>query len=86
MTLLILSKSWNKIYLPQPRKKRKLFSLAIQICYLLPTSDPVDSFKKLELNLSSLAKEEKKVILFGDTNCDIKMKQGVLMDNNAKQL
>ena len=36
--------------------------------------------------LSFLDKEEKEVILLGDTNCDFTVKEGIAMDSNAKHL
>ena len=51
-----------------------------------PPSNPVESFSKLELILSFLDKEEKEVILLGDTNCDFTVKEGIVMDSNAKHL
>ena len=49
-------------------------------------SDPVESFNKLELILPFIDKDEKEVILLGDTNCDFTVKEGITMDSNAKHL
>ena len=51
-----------------------------------PPSNPVESFSKLEPIISFLDKEEKEVILLGDTNCDFTEKKGIVMDSNAKHL
>ena len=59
----------------------------IVIVWYRPPSDPVDSFNKLETNLSYLDREGKQIILLGDTNCDFtSIPKGQLSDNNAKHL
>ena len=59
----------------------------IVIVWYRPPSDPVDSFIKLETNLSYLDREGKEIIFLGDTNCDLtSITQGQLSDNNAKHL
>ena len=45
------------------------------VAWYRPPGDPVESFNKLELILSFLDKEEKKVILLGDTNSDFTVKK-----------
>ena len=65
-----------------PPKAKSYFVVA----WYRPPSNPVESFSKLELILSFLDKEEKEVILLGDTNCDFTVKEGIVMDNNAKHL
>ena len=46
----------------------------------------MESFSKLEQILSFLDKEEKEVILLGDTRCNFTVKEGIAMDSNAKHL
>ena len=59
----------------------------IVIVWYRPPSDPVDSFNKLETNLSYLDREGKEIILLGDTNCDFtSIPKGQLGNNNAKHL
>ena len=58
----------------------------VVIAWYRPPSDPVESFNKLELILSFLDKNEKGVILLGDTNCDFNAKEGIALDSNAKHL
>ena len=65
-----------------PPKAKSYFVVA----WYRPPSNPVESFSKLELILSFLDKEEKEVILLGDTNCDFTVKEGIVMDSNAKHL
>ena len=50
------------------------------------TSRPDSSLGKSEQILSFLDKEEKEVILLGDTNCDFTVKEGTVMDSNDKYL
>ena len=65
-----------------PPKAKSYFVVA----WYRPPSNPVESFSKLELILSFLDKEEKEVILLGDTNCDFTVKEGIVMASNAKHL
>ena len=65
-----------------PPKAKPYFLVA----WYRPPSDLVDSFNKLEQILSFLDKEEKEVILLGDTNCDLTVKEGITLDSNAKHL
>ena len=65
-----------------PPKAKSYFVVA----WYRPPSNLVESFSKLELILSFLDKEEKELILLGDTNCDFTVKEGVVMDSNAKHL
>ena len=65
-----------------PHKAKSYFIVA----WYRPPSDPVESFNKLEQSLSFLDKEEKEVILLGDTNCDFAAKEGLALDSNAKYL
>ena len=65
-----------------PPKVKSYFVVA----WYRPPSDPVESVDKLELMLSFLNKEEKDVILLGDTNCDFTAKEGIALDSNAKHL
>ena len=59
----------------------------IVIVWYRPPSDPVDSFNKLETNLSYLDREGKEIILLADTNCDFtSIPKGQLSDNNAERL
>ena len=59
----------------------------IVIVWYRPPSDPVDSFIKLDTNLSYLDREGKEIILLGDTNCDFtSIPKGQLSDNNAIHL
>ena len=59
----------------------------IVIVWYRPPSDPVESFIKLETNLSYLDREGEDIILLGDTNCDFtSIPKGQLSDNNAKHL
>ena len=65
-----------------PPKAKSYFLVA----WYRPPSDPVESFNKLDQILSLLDKEEKEVILLGDTNCDLTVKEGIALDSNAKHL
>ena len=65
-----------------PPKAKSYFLVA----WYRPPSDPVKSLNKLEQTLSFLDKEEKEVILLGDTNCDLTVKEGITLDSNAKHL
>ena len=65
-----------------PPKAKSYFVVA----WYRPPSDPVESFNKLELILSFLDKEEKEVILLGDTNCDFTVKECIALDSNARHL
>ena len=65
-----------------PPKAKPYFVVA----WYRPPSDPVETFSKLEQILSFLDKEEKEVILLGDTNCDFTVKEGIAMDSNSKHL
>ena len=50
-------------------------------------SDPVGSFTKLEANLAYLDKQEKGIILLGDTNYGLSNgSDGQLRDNNSKHI
>ena len=52
-----------------------------------PPSDPIESFSKLEKVLSHVDKENKEIILLGDTNCDFsELEPGQEFDNNSKHL
>ena len=60
--------------------------ILVLVWYRLP-SDTVCSFNKLEIVLSYLDKEDKEIILLGDTICDLLTKQaGQLKDNNSKHM
>ena len=54
------------------------------VCWYRPPTDGVDdtAFENLRHVLLNLEKENKEIILFGDTNCDLKNKQ----NKNAKKL
>ena len=65
-----------------PPKAKPYFVVA----WYRPPSDLVETFSKLEQILSFLDKEEKEVILLGDTNCDFTVKEGIAMDSNSKHL
>ena len=58
----------------------------VVVAWYRPPSNPVESFSQLELILSFLDKEEKEVILLGDTNCDFAVKEGIAMDSNSKYI
>ena len=67
----------------EPPKSMSFLVLA----WYRPPSCPVESFNKLEKILSFLDKENKEIILLGDTNCDLSPKPaGQPMDNDSKHL
>ena len=65
---------------------KNFYCLSFVVAWYRPPSDPVETFSKLEQILSFLDKEEKEVILLGDTNCDFTVKEGIAMDSNSKHL
>ena len=67
----------------EPPKSKPFLVLA----WYRPPSDPVASFDKLEKVLSYVDKEGKEIILLGDTNCDLTIKQAdQLTDNDTKHV
>ncbi len=67
----------------EPPKSRPFLILA----WYRPPSDLVNTFAKLEKVLSCLDKEDKEIILLGDTNCDLTPKQdGQPIENDSKHM
>ena len=58
------------------------------VAWYRPPNDPVASFDKLEQILNFLGREEKEIILIGDTNCDLSQhnKEQPLDNNNTKHI
>ena len=58
------------------------------VAWYRPPNDPVASFDKLEQILNFLDREDKEIILIGDTNCDFSQhnKEQPLDNNNTKHI
>ena len=71
------------VILKHSPKSRSFFISA----WYRPPSEPVDIFAKLQQVLSFLDREDKKIILLGDTNCDLfNHALGQSVENNTKHL
>ena len=67
----------------EPPKSRSFFIVA----RYRPPSEPVDIFAKLQQILSFLDREDKEIILLGDTNCDLfNHALGQSVENNTRYL
>ena len=57
------------------------------IAWYRPPSDPIGSFDKLEKAIAYLDKEDKEMILLGDTNCDFtQVPDGRSLQSNARHM